>query len=135
MGHSIRKAGALQECLDGAAANGVGTTIFVEEFRHLALVLSGEASANLTVKFQVSNQYNAPDFSAAQSSTNHWDYVECVDLEDGASIAGDTGVAFAAANDFRNLAINVDNVRYFNAIVSAFVDGTVTLLVKPSTNG
>lgn len=32
----------------------------------------------------------APDFSAAQSDTNRWDYIQVKDYEDNASIDGDT---------------------------------------------
>ena len=36
-----------------------------------------------------------PDFAAAQTNSNRWDYVQVKDYEDNAAIDGDTGVAFA----------------------------------------
>src|SRR3990167_105133 len=88
--------------LDAKAANGVGTSINVENYTDKEISVDGNSAANLTVKFQISYQDAEPDFSSAQSVTNQWDYVRVKDLQSGDYIAGDTGVAFAGAADNRH---------------------------------
>lgn len=115
--------------LDAKGATGVGTTFNVEKFRHLVLSFAtdGGGDAALTVKFQGSIQQAKPDFSAAQTVTNHWDYVQVVDLQSGSGIAGDTGVAVATADDYRLFEMNVNGLRWINARVTARTEGEVTV--------
>ena len=107
----------------------IGRSIFVEEFRHVefALDTDGGADAALTVKFQGSIAETAPDFSAAQSVTNQWDYIEVKDLEDGTSIDGDTGIAAAAADVHRHFEANINALRWINCEISGWTVGEVTV--------
>jgi len=75
-----------------AATTGSWNALLVEDFRNavFSFATDGGGDAALTVKFQWSIQDASPDFSAAQSATNHWDYIETIDLEDGTPIDGDT---------------------------------------------
>ena len=116
-------------------ANGIGTPLFVGDAEHVLLHLSSTGTTTATVKFQKSNQKTKPDFSAAQSPTNQWDYVDVVDEEDGAHIAGDTGFGFSGADDNRNLEVNVNGAQWVNAIVSGWSAGLVYLdgTVKSNT--
>ena len=54
------------------------------------LTLSTASSANFTIKFQGSMSDTAPTFSAAQSNTNRWDYIQVKDYQNNSSIDGDT---------------------------------------------
>lgn len=54
------------------------------------LTLSSATSANFTIKFQGSYSSVKPDFSAAQSNTNRWDYIQVRDIQNNAAIDGDT---------------------------------------------
>lgn len=116
--------------LSAATANGVGTSINVTDFRHLLMEFGTASSANMTVKFQGSLSDTAPDFSAAQSVSNHWDYIGVYDLQSGNIIAGDTGIAPAGTDDFRLLMVNTDGLKWLNAIVSNYVAGSVTVKVR-----
>lgn len=113
--------------LNAAAADGAGNAQLVADYRHLELVLGTTGTANLTVRVQVSNQETPPDWEAAQSPTNQWEYAQLKDLEDGSSIDGDTGVAFAAADANRQFEVNTNRVRWINGIVSSYVAGAATL--------
>lgn len=121
--------------LAAKAATGASAAIGVNDYQKIGIQFSGTGTCNATTKFAVSLSDTAPDFGSAQSVTNHWDYVDVIDLEDGASIDGDTGIALAGADDFRNLQANCENVKWFAAIVTAHSAGTVTVNIKPSTNG
>lgn len=113
--------------LNGAVATGIGTPILVSDFHDVFLALNTTGTTTATVKFQVSYQKNMPDFGAAQSPTNQWDYVEVVDLEDGSAIDGDTGVALAGADDNRLFEANVNGAMWICAVVTAWTQGNIYL--------
>ncbi len=115
--------------LSAAAAAGAGKAINVQDFRNIvfSLATDGGGSANLTVKFAGSVQDVCPNFSAAQSVTNMFDYIEVVDLQSGAAIDGDTGVSVAAADDYRLFEANVNGLKWVCAIVTARSAGSVSV--------
>ena len=116
----------------------IGKSIFVEDFRHAVLAFSsdGGGNATMTVKIQgsigdsVDNPFGAPDFSAAASKSNQWEYLQIIDLNTGIAYDGDTGFAFAGADDSRIFSVNVDGSRWLNAIISGWSNGEVTLRIK-----
>ena len=120
----------------------VGKNINVRDFRHAILSIDsdGGTDAEMTVKFQgsigksVAAPSDSPDFSAAQSPTNSWDYIEVIDLEDGGAINGDTGIIFAAADDNRQIEMNVNGLEWINCIISGWVAGEVTVKVRLFNN-
>jgi hypothetical protein len=91
------------------------------------IALDTETSANLTVKFQGSFSKTMPDFAAAQTVSNQWDYIQIKDLEDGSAIDGDTGIAPAGTDDHRHFAINTDGLNWLCAVVTARAAGSVTV--------
>ena len=122
--------------MSAKAATGIGIPVFCRDFKHavFSFATDGGSDAALTVKFQGSiaegtTAGSAPDFSAAQSVTNLWDYIDVIDLEDGASIDGDTGVAVAGADDYRLFEANVNALEYICARVTARTEGEVTIKV------
>jgi len=116
--------------LNAKATTGTGISIFIQDFRNAVLSFGTATSANLTVKFQGSIQDTAPDFSAAQSVSNQWDYIEVVDLQSGAAIDGDTGVAVAGTDDFRIFEANINGLKWLNATVTARSAGSVTIKAR-----
>lgn len=102
-----------------------GRVKFVDGFRHLELHLDTSGTATLTVKVQGSFAEDKPDFNAAQSVSNRWDYIEVKDLEDGSAIDGDTGIAMAGADDHRVFEINTNSLRWMNVVVTAWTQGKV----------
>lgn len=123
----MRQLAQLGKILDAKAANGVGTGKLVQDYLHIVLALDTASNANLTVKFQASMADVEPAWGSAQSVANQWDYVQVKDLEDGAAIDGDTGIAPAGTDDHRQLEVNVNGIRWLNAIVSGYAAGSITL--------
>ena len=114
----------------------IGSDILVENFRNalLAFDTDGGGDAAFTVKIQGSVQTEVPDFSAAQTKSNQWEYIQIIDLEDGASIDGDTGVSVSGADDHRLFEINTNHLRWVNAIISSYTEGELTLQIKLKDN-
>jgi len=116
--------------LSNAGEAKTGNEVLVENFRHLMLTLSSSDSAVFTIKFQISNSDQAPDFSAAQSATNRWDYVQVRELQNNSAKDGDTGVAFTA-DDVKIFEVNTNGQRWFNATITDYTSGAVNLHAKP----
>lgn len=106
-----------------------GTTVAypIKDFEHIMLALSSSWSANFTIKFQWSFSDEAPTFSSAQSATNRWDYIDVKDIEDGASIDGDTGVAFVWADDVRLFELWTPWLKWVWATITALTAWSVNL--------
>lgn len=115
--------------LDAKAATGIGKYVNVADFQHVIISFATASSANLTVKFQGSIQETVPTFTSAQSATNHWDYIEVIDMQDGAAIDGDTGIAPAGTDDFRMFELNMNGLRWLCPNVTARSAGNVTVKV------
>jgi hypothetical protein len=120
--------------LDAKAATGIGNNIDVSDFRHLVVSFSTASSGNLTVKFCGSIEETCPNFAAAQSVTNMYDFLECVDLQSGSAVAGDTGLAVTGTDDNRLVEINTDGMKWFNARVTARSAGSVTCKILAFRN-
>lgn len=116
-----------------------GNTINVTDYRNAVVKIWTASSANLTVKCQgaiasPTTSEIAPNFNSAQSVTNHWDYVQMIDQQDGSPISGDTGFTVTGTDDFRLFAINIDNLDFLNFNVTARSAGSVTIEVQLTDN-
>lgn len=125
--------------MDAKATTGVGTTIDVRDFRNCVVRIGTASSANLTVKAQgavatLSAENTPPTFSSAQSVSNHWDYVQMIDLQDGSPVNGDTGFVVTGTDDFRLFEININSLDYINFNITARSAGSVTIDVILTDN-
>ena len=119
---------------DAQGATGQGNVILCDDATHAIVSIDSDNSANLTLKFAGSIADPAPDFTAAQSPTNSFDYLQAKDLEDGSSIDGDTGFAVSGTDDNRLWEININAVRYLTGVVTARSAGDVTVKVRIYNN-
>ena len=123
--------------LDAKAANGIGLNMFVKDYKNIVLTFATDGwwTAALTVKFQGSMSDTPPDFSAAQSVTNFWEYIECADLEGTwGNIAWWTWIAVSWADDYRLVELNVDALHWINVIVSWRTAWSVTVKARWYSN-
>lgn len=123
----MRTTALLGKILDAKATDGAGTAKLVVDWRSVVLALDTASNANMVIKFQGSTQEDAPTWGSAQSVTNQWDYVQIKDLEDGSAIDGDTGITFVGTDDHRQFEVNVNGLRWLNAIISSRAAGSATL--------
>lgn len=98
------------------------------------LTLSSASSANFTIKFQGSFAETAPNFAAAQSNTNRWDYIQVKDYQNNASIDGDTGVTFSGTDDVRMFEFNTNGLRWICATITARSAGAISLRLMAFSN-
>lgn len=122
--------------LNAKASTGIGNAISVDDLKTVdfSFATDGGGTAALTVKFQGSISENVPDFSAAQSLSNHWDNIEVIDLQDGTAIDGDVGISVATADDYRLFEANVNGLRWVCARVTARTAGSVTVKARGFSN-
>jgi hypothetical protein len=118
-----------------AAANGA-TPIGrgdMQSFRNVehTVVMTGFTG---TIKFVASNADTCPDFSAAASLTNRYDYVKCINQIDGSSVNGGTGLAGTATTSVTQLEMNTNGFKWVGAIISGYSAGTLTLRTKGYSN-
>lgn len=127
------------KAFDAKAATGVSSVIDVRDFRNCVVKIGTASSGNLTLKAQgavasAATPNTPPDFAAAQSVTNHWDYVQMVDLEDGSPVDGDVGFVVTGTDDFRQFEVNINSLDYISFSVTARSAGSVTVEVVVSDN-
>jgi|14_taG_2_1085336.scaffolds.fasta_scaffold01023_2 hypothetical protein len=117
--------------LSAAAATGQGTAFNVEGYRHIVLYFAtdGGSDAALTAKVQGSHMVEEPTWSS-QSVANQWDYIQCVDLEDGSGVDGDDGFVVATADDYRIFEVNTNALSWINIDVTARTEGELTVTVR-----
>lgn len=116
--------------LSAKAATGAGNYADVSSFDYAVLSFNTASSANLTVKFAGSIMDTCPDMTATQSTTVRYDYLDVTDLQNAASIDGDTGIAPAGTDDHRLFRIDVRGIKWLGAICTARSAGNVTVKVK-----
>lgn len=119
------------ENLDALGASGQTPAINVSDFREIVFDLAGADTSVLTVNLQGAigrdnpgQGLEAPDFSAASSASNRWQYIESVDYSDGTAIDGPTGIAFTDDDVVLGTA-NVDGLDWIAFEVTAHTTGTV----------
>lgn len=106
-----------------------GKAIYVGGFAHNVLAIDFSGTPTMTVKVQGSTT-DKVDFNAAQSANNKWDYLEVVDLQDGAPIDGDTGIACAAAADHRLFEANVPPLEWISVAITAWTAGYLGATIR-----
>jgi hypothetical protein len=114
-----------------AAAAATGKAHLLEGYDKAIFSLKTATSANFTLKFQGSWEETKPDFSSAASATNPWIYLNVINRDSGASVAGSTFVASAGTDMIMDYEINGSIPRWVCATISAQSAGTLTLDVIP----
>lgn len=115
--------------LNEASTNVASYACNVLGMRHVELEI---AMTNFTgtVKFVGSNADVAPNFGAAASRTNPWDYIKSIDQIDGSAVNGGTGLVGTATTQVKQLETNTNAFKWVGAILSGVSGGTITVKVK-----
>lgn len=121
------------------AATGTGTVFSVEDWEKILVEIATATSANLTLKLQGSFSDVAPDFSAAQSASNMWDYLSFEDSDEVTSnaptvTAGATGFVVSGTDAFKNVIVKASGIKWLCATVTARSAGSVTVKARGIQN-
>lgn len=122
---------------DDKAATGISKLVYVKDYTNISLAIHGKSSPDLTIKLVGSTMewtpgaYTAPDMTATQGEDNSWDFVQMIDLQNGATINGDTGLVFTGSADDRNLEANVNALIWVALRVTARAAGSVSAFITP----
>ena len=118
--------------LDAESTADTIMTVPAGDFDHVVFSIDtdGGGTANLTVKFTGSIAETKPTTSSAQSVTNSYDFIEVVDLEDGATIDGDTGIGVSGADMHRLVEANINGLKWIVVRLTARSAGTVTVVAR-----
>ncbi len=119
--------------LDGVTSATTGSTIDVEAYRHVVLALSAEDSPDATIKIHGSISQEAPDFTSASANDNHHANIQVLDLQNGSTTDGNTGLVISSASH-RLLELQTNCVKWVNATVDPYTAGTFYLFGKAASS-
>ena len=142
--HIITKVDANNFTLDGVAGSGAGAggatgaaspaskAMLVQDAKDIVLHIDtdGGGDAAMTVKAVGSSQEARPDFGAAQSTTNRYEFLELIKLDGSGSVLGTVGFVVAGADDHIQYEVNVNGQRWFEVLPTAGSAGEVTVLAR-----
>ena len=129
----------MRDTLIDSAATTVHAGIRVTDYNNVILGIYGSPSANMTVYIKGGIGDDRPDFAiranerAQNGLRGRWDYIDVIDLEDNASIDGDTGVTLSG-NVIRQVEVNINALDWLSVHATSVVAGTVTVVGHATTN-
>jgi len=84
-------------------------TILARDFRNAVFDVISTAWADQKIQFVASKSENKPDFDAAVSTTNRWQYIQAIDLDTGTPVNWTTWYTFSWAESKQfELNLNAD---------------------------
>ena len=143
---------SLQDEFTGAniAGNGVGggtgfcmkapVVLYTSDFKAIDFTVftSGTATTNVTPFVSngkldadsTSPRFDYPNMGATISKTNPYGSANFVDLIDGVSVAGSTGIVVAGTDINRNYEVNVNGVKYASMFPITWTQGAITIKAR-----
>jgi len=126
----------------GAGSSGVmmkaPKILNVLDWRNIILSVETSASANFTLKVAGSlgkpivlatdkRSEDTPNFGATQSATNPYQYVQLINLDTAAAVNGATGITSAGTDLHTQYEVNVNGLKYFTLVITAWSAGVLTV--------
>jgi len=115
--------------INGLTATGASQAIECRDFDEVVFTVIGEGLADGLIKFQACSVDSFPDFSAAASTSNIWDYVQTLNQNNGAAINGDTGLSFSGTAAIEQIKWNVAGASYVGVKIDTYNSGTFTVYI------
>lgn len=135
----------------GAGSGGVcmvaPPVLNTESFRNVLLQVDTSGTATLTLKPIASQgksaqyqaqangpRYDYPNMGATPTPANPWGYVQLIALDDGSAITGSIGIALTATDINKLYEVNINLLKYFTIIPTAWTQGAITVKAILSSN-
>jgi hypothetical protein len=114
---------------------GAGNAINTIDFRNAMVSIGTASSANMTIKVQVALGDTAPNFGAAASATNQWQYADLALTNGGGTITdGDTGVVWSGTDKVELFEVNTNGIDWMCLNMTARAAGSATATMTLTTN-
>ena len=110
-----------------------GQAIDVHLYRNLVLTFAVDSSPDLEVFIVGSQSDDKPTFLDPQAKANRYEFINSIDQEDAAAIAGDTGITLNAA-DVRQISINTDGLHWVTIKTKNYFGGDLSAYLKSYDN-
>lgn len=126
----------------GAGSGGVVVLapkiLLVNDWRNIILSMESSGSLNATIKLAGSlgkpvvlptDKYSedTPNFGATENATNPYQYLQLINLDTAAAVNGATGITSAGTDLHTQYEVNVNAVKYFCPVLTAWSAGVITL--------
>lgn len=72
------------------------------DYRHFMFAVHADASTTGSVRMKISFEQEIPDFAAASTASNSWEYIAIRELSSGTLIAGGTGAVVSLSTIAKN---------------------------------
>lgn len=127
------------QIMNAKASTWIWNTIDVRDYRNIVVCVSTSSSASLTLKAQWAiakskDPYIAPDFSASQSVSNSWGYLQIIDLDSWWALAWSTWIVLTWTDIIKLYEVNVNSIDYLNFSITARVAWSVTIDLIATNN-
>lgn len=143
-GANIAGSGAGAGSSSGYVMKAPLTVPLVEDFRNVIFSLHTTGSATLT--FSVAGSLgklnnssanlsqNMPNFSATQSPSNPYSFLQSINLDSGATVNGSTGIATTSTDINNMFEVNINGVKYIALYPTAWTAGAITVKIQLYSN-
>jgi hypothetical protein len=133
----------------GAGSGGVVVVapkiLLVEDFTNIIISVVTSSSFNGTFKVAGSlgkpvvlatDKYSedTPNFSATQSASNPYTFLQIVNLDTGAKVDGAIGVTSAGTDLNNTYEVNINAVKYLTLVLTAWTAGVITVKAQLTDN-
>lgn len=116
---------------NAAAATGTSKIMTVADFKTVTLAVATANNASFTMKVQGSISTATPDFTASQSPSNMWTYIQVIDLTDQSVVNGATGIVASGTDINRMVEVNTNQIKWLAVTITAYSAGNITLIGMP----
>jgi hypothetical protein len=132
----------------GAGASGVMVKapkiIFCSDYLNCMINIDTSGSFNGTFKVAgsigkpasaASAQHgDTPNFGATQTASNPYSFIQIINLATAAAVDGATGITSAGTDLHNNYEVNINGLKYFTVIPTAWTAGTITIKAQLFNN-
>lgn len=132
----------------GAGASGVMAKapkiMFCQDYLNCMINIDTSGSFNGTLKVAgslgkpasaVSAQHgDTPNFGATQTASNPYSFIQIINLATAAAVDGGTGITSAGTDLHNNYEVNINGLKYFTVIPTAWTAGTITIKAQLFNN-
>lgn len=117
----------------GAGSSGIlvrnPKVLLVNDAINIVLGLSTAGTATTTLKFFGSmgkSDGSMPNFGAAASATNPWNFIQVINLDTAAAVNGATGEVVAGTDISKNFEVNINGLKFLLLAPVTWTQGSIT---------